>query len=85
MDFGVLGDTQEDREGGALMVHVNRQFLKAGGVDRRRNHLRKDSSRSAFFALLAIELNGVVGEGAELAVLVESAERKPSYAGVDEG
>ena len=68
MDFGVLGDTQEDREGGALMVHVNRNILKAGGVDRPQNRLRNESFRSAFFAFLGIELDGVVGEDAELAV-----------------
>ena len=66
------------------MMHIRRENLGAGGVDRRRNRLRNWISRSGLFNFFPNELDGVVGEDAEMAVLVEGAQEKPLYAGLDE-
>ena len=55
------------------------------GVDRRRVAPKKIICRSGLFRFFAIELDGVVGEDTELAVLVEGVQDKPLYTGFDEG
>ena len=62
-----------------------KRYPGAGSVDRRHIGLQKSISRSGLFRFFAVELDGVVGEDADLAVLVEGAQQKPSYAGFDEG
>ena len=65
-------------------MHVRRENLCAGGVDRRRNRLRNWISRSGLFNFFPNELDGVVGEDAEMAVLVEGAQDGPLSTGFDE-
>ena len=54
-------------------------------IDVVRIGLQERICRSAFFRFFAIELDGVVREDAEPAVLVQGAELRSSYTGFDPG
>ena len=58
---------------------------RTGGVDRRRIGLQESVSRSAFFAFLTIELDGVVVEDADWVSGRVNSEQKATYACFDEG
>ena len=66
------------------MMHQQTHFLGSCGVDRRRIGPQKIICRSGLFRFFANELDGAVGGGAGMAVLVEGAQEKPLYAGFDE-
>ena len=67
-----------------MRMHKQTHFLRSYGVDRRRIGPQKMICRSGLFRFFANELDGVVGEDAEIAVLVEGVQERPLYAGFEE-
>ena len=66
------------------MVHVWTHIMRSCGVDRRRIGSQKIICRSGLLRFFANEHDGVVGEDAEMAVLVEGVQDEPLYTGFDE-
>ena len=67
-----------------MMRHTRKENLCAGDVNRRRNCLRNEISRSGLFRFFLNELNSVFREDSELTALVEGAQDEPLYTGFDE-